>query len=161
MRQPFCAACGSTGDLEHHHLVTRAEGGSDDERNLITLCNDCHLKLHERQKNRTYRASERVKAGLAAAKARGVKLGMPRPETATFNDRALAQEAGRRGAATLRMEALRFAEQMRPLLEGELAGLSANAVARALNKRGAQTPKGGTWSARQVLNVRARLFEGR
>jgi hypothetical protein len=28
-------ACGSTDDLQHHHLVTRAEGGSDDETNLL------------------------------------------------------------------------------------------------------------------------------
>ena len=48
MRLSFCAACGSTEDLEHHHLVTRGEQGSDDERNLITLCFACHLKLYER-----------------------------------------------------------------------------------------------------------------
>ena len=36
MRLAFCAACGSAEDLQHHHLVTRAEGGSDDERNLRT-----------------------------------------------------------------------------------------------------------------------------
>jgi hypothetical protein len=33
MRLAFCAACGSAEDLQHHHLVTRAERGSDDERN--------------------------------------------------------------------------------------------------------------------------------
>jgi hypothetical protein len=31
MKLAFCVACGSTDDLQHHHLVTRAEGGSDDE----------------------------------------------------------------------------------------------------------------------------------
>jgi 5-methylcytosine-specific restriction endonuclease McrA len=50
MRLTFCVACGAIEDLRHHHLVTRAEGGSDDERNLITLCCGCHLKLHERQR---------------------------------------------------------------------------------------------------------------
>jgi hypothetical protein len=49
MRLAFCAACGSAEDLQHHHLVTRAEGGSDDERNLITLCGPCHAKLRERR----------------------------------------------------------------------------------------------------------------
>jgi hypothetical protein len=29
----FCAACGSTEDLQHHHLVTRGEGGGEDEAN--------------------------------------------------------------------------------------------------------------------------------
>ena len=38
MRLTFCAACGVTDDLQHHHLVTRSEGDSYDERNLITLC---------------------------------------------------------------------------------------------------------------------------
>jgi hypothetical protein len=49
MRLTFCAACGATEDLQHHHLVTRGERGSDDERNLITLCDPCHAKLRERR----------------------------------------------------------------------------------------------------------------
>ena len=49
MRLAFCAACGSKDDLRHHHLVTRSEGDSDDERNLITLCDPCHAKLRERR----------------------------------------------------------------------------------------------------------------
>jgi HNH endonuclease len=49
MRLTFCAACGSADGLEHHHLITRAEQGSDDVRNLITLCGHCHAKLRERR----------------------------------------------------------------------------------------------------------------
>jgi hypothetical protein len=49
MRLTFCAACGSKDDLQHHHLVTRSAGDSDDERNLITLCDPCHAKLRERR----------------------------------------------------------------------------------------------------------------
>ena len=49
MKLTFCAACGSKDDLQHHHLVTRGERGSDDERNLITLCDPCHAKLRERR----------------------------------------------------------------------------------------------------------------
>jgi hypothetical protein len=37
MKLPFCVACGTKDDLQHHHLVTRAEGGGDEEANLITL----------------------------------------------------------------------------------------------------------------------------
>jgi 5-methylcytosine-specific restriction endonuclease McrA len=44
MKLTLCVACGSTDDLQHHHLVTRAEGGSDDESNLITLCCGCAAK---------------------------------------------------------------------------------------------------------------------
>ena len=33
--------------LEVHHIIFRSNGGSDDADNLITLCHDCHKKLHE------------------------------------------------------------------------------------------------------------------
>ena len=33
--------------LEVHHIVFRSNGGSDDADNLITLCHDCHKKLHD------------------------------------------------------------------------------------------------------------------
>ena len=32
--------------LEIHHIVFRSNGGSDDEKNLITLCHTCHKALH-------------------------------------------------------------------------------------------------------------------
>ena len=32
--------------LNVHHIVYRSNGGSDDESNLVTLCEDCHHKLH-------------------------------------------------------------------------------------------------------------------
>src|SRR3954447_6983406 len=49
--------------------------------------------------------SARTKAALAAAKARGVKLGCPRPETAIFRDRAIARAAGVKGGASAKLEA--------------------------------------------------------
>lgn len=33
--------------LEVHHIVFRSNSGSDDERNLITLCRTCHSLLHK------------------------------------------------------------------------------------------------------------------
>jgi HNH endonuclease len=66
VRLTFCAACGTTQDLQHHHLLSRPEGGSDAETNLVTLCCDCHLKVQERRRG-DYIASARV-----MAKARGV-----------------------------------------------------------------------------------------
>jgi hypothetical protein len=77
MKLTFCAACGSTDELQHHHLVTRGEGRKrrDDERNLITLCHPCHMKLHQRRINGVYSISERIRAGKAAQKARGLYLG--------------------------------------------------------------------------------------
>ena len=101
--------------------------------------------------------SQRTRAALAAAKARGVQLGNPRPETARFHDRTLAAAAGAKGRATAQQVADRFAELVRPLLQKELARLSANAAALELNRRGVQTARGGKWTARSVINVRARL----
>ena len=46
MRLDFCVACSRTDDLNHHHLVPRSVGGLDDESNLITLCHECHGKIH-------------------------------------------------------------------------------------------------------------------
>jgi hypothetical protein len=86
-----------------------------------------------------------------------VRLGNPRPETARFLDRTKAAAAGERGGATARQSADRFAELIQPLLEGELAGLSANATAQELNRRGVQTARCGSWTARSVLNLKARV----
>src|SRR5262245_45424406 len=105
--------------------------------------------------------SARTKAALAAAKARGVKLGCPKPEAASFRDRAVASAAGTAGARTKQRLANDFAKLIQPLLDVELAGLSANAAAAELNKRGVQTPRGGQWTARSVLNVKARLAAAR
>ena len=60
-----------------------------------------------------------------------------------------------KGGASAQQSADKFAELVRPLLEQDLAGLSANAAAQELNRRGVQTPRGGAWTARAVINVRA------
>jgi hypothetical protein len=151
VRLDFCAACGSRDDLQHHHLVTRAEGGSNAETNLITLCCGCHLKLHERQRNGTYSHSQRTKAALAAAKARGKRLGRPAGSIVPNRD-----ECSRRGGVAMAAKADGFAADLAPVLD-ELAGLSANAAAAELARRGYPTPRGGQWSAGKVINVRARL----
>jgi DNA invertase Pin-like site-specific DNA recombinase len=86
--------------------------------------------------------SERTKAGLAEARKRGVKLGG-----------ANAQSARNREAA------ITFAEAVRAVFE-ELAGLSANAVAVELTRRGVPAANGATkWQALQVQRVRSRLAQ--
>ena len=43
-----CQCCGKKNcRLEVHHIIFRSNGGTDDERNLITLCEDCHKKIHK------------------------------------------------------------------------------------------------------------------
>jgi HNH endonuclease len=81
MKLPFCVACLAKEDLQHHHLVTRAEGGKDNDANLITLCTACHDKLHDRQTKGTYNHSKNIKAGLRRAVAEGKQLGRPRIES--------------------------------------------------------------------------------
>lgn len=41
-----CQYCGTTQNLEVHHLVPRSQGGDDDAQNLITLCARCHGDVH-------------------------------------------------------------------------------------------------------------------
>ena len=44
-----CQCCGKKYvRLEVHHIIFRCMGGTDDERNLITLCEKCHKAVHDR-----------------------------------------------------------------------------------------------------------------
>jgi DNA invertase Pin-like site-specific DNA recombinase len=95
--------------------------------------------------------STRTKAALAAAKARGVRLGNPKGTKVKGADVGSA-----RGSATNVTNANEFAERLRPVLD-ELADLSAHAVAAELDRRGLATARGGKWAARSVIAVRCRL----
>ncbi len=41
-----CQACGTPANLEVHHKEFRSQSGDDSEENLITLCVDCHGRVH-------------------------------------------------------------------------------------------------------------------
>jgi len=82
--------------------------------------------------------SARTKAALAQAKARGVKLGNP------------AQ------AALNAAEAQERAEELRPVF-AELRGLSLREMARELDERGLEAPRGGAWNAMTVRRALVRL----
>ena len=47
-RDKYTCRCCKTkkGTLHVHHIIYRSNGGSDEESNLITLCENCHKKLH-------------------------------------------------------------------------------------------------------------------
>lgn len=47
-RQKSCATCGSRKDIELHHIIPIAAGGTNDYFNLVSLCHDCHMKLHHK-----------------------------------------------------------------------------------------------------------------
>ena len=91
--------------------------------------------------------SERTKAALAAAKARGTVLGCPR----NLND------AGRRLGASLSLQARRMSAAQRladlqPILQSirEGGAQTYGTVAEALNSRGIQAPRGGRWHPASV-----------
>lgn len=87
--------------------------------------------------------SERTKAALAAAKARGVQLGTP-------NTQRLAQE--RRAAADAQARKLRA-----DLAELWVAGITnAREIAAALNARGIPASRGGRWHPTSVQRLLAR-----
>ena len=44
----ICAVCGSVEKLRLHHIVPVSHGGTNDNVNLIFLCDDCHKDLHMR-----------------------------------------------------------------------------------------------------------------
>jgi len=111
-----------------------------------------HIYAAVAQEERT-KISERTKAALQAAKARGVKLGSPVATRAPFSPAARQMAS----AAHVR-NANERARQMAGIL-AEFGGQSANATARELNERHLPSPRGGQWTARAVINARARLVQ--
>ena len=85
--------------------------------------------------------SQRTKAALAAAKARGVKLGT-----------AGNAETARRASLANQQRARRHADNVRPVVEQiRAAGVtSLRGIAEALNARGVATARGGEWHAMTV-----------
>jgi 5-methylcytosine-specific restriction endonuclease McrA len=41
-----CQFCGAMSNLEVHHKDFRSHSGDDSEKNLIVLCNACHVAVH-------------------------------------------------------------------------------------------------------------------
>lgn len=97
--------------------------------------------------------SDRTKAALAAAKARGTKLGNPNGAA------ALAGKGNKEAVSAVHANADKFAATIEPIIASiRASGInSANAVANALNAQGIPTARGKLWTARAVMNVEARL----
>lgn len=91
--------------------------------------------------------SQRTKAALERAKARGVKLGNPNAAGA-----AKAAAEGRKAAADA------HAGKVAPMIREYVGtlGLSLRATAEKLNALGHVTPRGGRWNAQAVKNAMAR-----
>lgn len=97
--------------------------------------------------------SERTKAALAAAKARGVKLGGLRGPAAEFA--ALSKKGSVAGAAVRAAKAAKRIEDLLPVFEhiwGQ-GPTSLRAIAEQLNEQGIETPRRGKWYPVQVQRV--------
>jgi DNA invertase Pin-like site-specific DNA recombinase len=99
--------------------------------------------------------SRRTREALAAAKARGTRLGNP-------NGAKALRRAGKGGKAlhtTVRANADRFAQDLVPVLADiHAAGhTTLRALARELTARGIRTRRGGQWQVSNVRNLLERL----
>lgn len=115
------------------------------EANRLTVHILAAIAEHEREM-----ISQRTKAALAAAKARGKPLGWSIPSR-----RDEARVASRKGVTVRQQRADAFAANVMPIITDiEAAGVTTlKGIAAALNSRGVKTARGGKWHAATVRNL--------
>jgi DNA invertase Pin-like site-specific DNA recombinase len=121
-----------SGLMAHRVPFIVTELGADTDPFLLHI----YAALAEKERRLI---SERTKAGLAAAKRRGTKIG----------GWTAGSEASRAAADAL-------ADRMRSVM-AELVALSANQAEAELNRRKVATASGGRWHAVTVIRLRKRL----
>jgi DNA invertase Pin-like site-specific DNA recombinase len=101
------------------------------------------------------RISERTRVALAAAKARGVKLGNPNGARVLWGK----QVGNKQSVATVRANAKQRAEYLRAIVDDfkSQGTVTVRAIAAELNARGILTPCGGTWHPTSTARLLARL----
>jgi DNA invertase Pin-like site-specific DNA recombinase len=130
-----------SGLMAHRVSFLVAELGPDVDPFVL------HLYAALAEKERAL-ISGRTKSALAAAKAKGVKLGNPKIDVAR-----------ERAVITVKAQADRAAGNVNPIIaEIRKSGgvTTLRAIADALNARGVPTPRGGIWHPTSVRNVLAR-----
>lgn len=121
------------------------------QANRLTLHLLAAIAEHEREM-----ISQRTKAALQAAKARGVKLGNPNGAAAL---RRYASTAARRSAEVRCSKAEQHASAVANEIEklAKAGTLGAQYIATALNRQRIPSPAGGLWHPQQVRRTHARL----
>jgi DNA invertase Pin-like site-specific DNA recombinase len=139
-------------DPEHRFLVELQDSTVNficcdmPDANRLTIGLMANIADYERQL-----ISERTKAAMTAAKARGVVLGNPRLAEFRYTDTRKATAARVSKSRAYKAEILEVITE----IENEVGGfLSAKEIAKQLNEAGYQTPRGCAWSHTQVLRVR-------
>jgi len=112
------------------------------EANRLTIGILAVIAEHEREM-----ISERTKAALAAAKARGTKLGNPQ---------GFSEEHRQAGPEARRKQSEDFTQRIAHWFD-KTADMSLRDAAEVLNDGGVETAKGGLWSPSTVRAARARL----
>lgn len=108
------------------------------EANRLTLHILAAVAEHEREM-----ISKRTKDALTAAKARGTRLGNPRPS-----------DSLQKGRAKIAEHLSAHLDTVRPIIiELRGQGQSSRAIAAELNRRGLPTARGKLWESAQVCNV--------
>ena len=104
--------------------------------NKLTMHVLAAVAEHEREM-----ISQRTKAALAAAKARGTRLGNPRPDTARMRA-VVAERVGSFRAGVL------------PTIQAlQAEGRSLRGIAAELNAKGIKAPRRGAWYASSIREV--------
>lgn len=116
------------------------------DANRLTIGLMANIADYERQL-----ISERTRAAMKAAKARGVTLGNPRLAECRNTDTSKATAARVSKSQAYKAEILEVITE----IEAECGTtLTAKELAKRLNEAGYQTPRGCAWSHTQVLRVR-------
>jgi len=132
-----CFECGTTEDIQQHHVVPKSRGGTK----TVPLCYSCHQKAHGRS-GKGLNHGKLTREGQARAKARGVKLGNPNWAKHIHIAREKSNEANRaRGDKTYRRVA--------PMLvkASESGITSVRGMIKFLNNHGCLSPRGKLWQS--------------
>ncbi len=123
------------------------------EANKLTVHLLAAVAEHEREQ-----ISARTKAALAAARARGKRLGWAMPER-----KHEQRQAALKGADAVANKANTFAANIAPIIrEVQAAGIETlQGIADALNARGIKTAMGAGWHANTVRRVLQRAAAGK
>ena len=110
--------------------------------NKLTMHVLAAVAEHEREM-----ISQRTKAALAAAKARGTRLGNPRPDTARMRAAVAERVASFRARVLPTIQAL------------QAEGCSLRGIAAELNAKGITAPRGGSWHPAGLRPYLLRILE--